>query len=591
MVVAAATMTVPLLMGDAWAKSHGIAQPSFEHGLAFLIVLFGMVLLTLDVSPKGGATHSNPIVKQGLVTKDLEFGKPQSCSPFEAEAQQNHLSSTDLAAPAESTQEMAAPAVARWWPPQGKAPPLPPAAPKAKAKAKTPSGPHASNVPPSWRRLHWKELTDERTHNTIFEELQPWGSGGFFGTRAAALDTESIDKLLASYKTSSAPNPDIKGRNIDARIAAKGIGDLIAEAQAAQVATKTPDGTICLIEDFRAQNLAIVLRQVAVPLPELADILNNMEMDSPMTSEELEHVSHNLLPHLQSSEALLSYDGRVDDLRRLEQQLLPVARVPRLKVRIRAMIFAKNIQDIREKISCRIVRLAEASSEVTVSGTLKRVFAVVLQLGTYLNYGEDPASARSLWQADQQPKVAGFTMDGLLKLRDYRSSDSTSSALHCVALHLARESPGLLAQMKEELQHAVGGGNVSNAGTSMGDLRDELSQLSDEIAVIQEEMDACVAERDTGGCNEKVFTNLQRLLDDSKSVQKALEAEVDELLLVTVHALRYYGERVDRLKKREDSLSSGEKFFVTIYAFLSTFEECWNELAEFEQPKGWTRAP
>ncbi|CAE7935885.1 unnamed protein product [Symbiodinium sp. KB8] len=80
-------------------------------------------------------------------------------------------------------------------------------------------------------------------------------------------------------------------------------------------------GTNFCSKGFKAQNLAIILRQVALPTEELCDVVRGLRLQHPISTEALEHIHEFLLPPLlESAEMFASYDGPLQSLRDVESR-------------------------------------------------------------------------------------------------------------------------------------------------------------------------------------------------------------------------------------------------------------------------------
>merc|ERR1719437_145029 len=133
------------------------------------------------------------------------------------------------------------------------------------------------------------------------------------------------------------------------------------------------------------------------------------------------------------------------------------------------MIFSKTMPKSHGDILTRIRTVKDACGQVRGSGALKKVMSSVLRIGNYLNHGVDAPDAGG------DVEVRGFTVESLLKLRDFRAAQGGEvSALHCVVLHLIPLEPKLPTQMREELlsvlePNETAGGVVSGG---ISDLKD-----------------------------------------------------------------------------------------------------------------------
>eukprot|EP00929_Paragymnodinium_shiwhaense_P116014 TRINITY_DN8524_c0_g1_i2.p1 TRINITY_DN8524_c0_g1~~TRINITY_DN8524_c0_g1_i2.p1 ORF type:complete len:933 (+),score=225.65 TRINITY_DN8524_c0_g1_i2:100-2898(+) len=512
---------------------------------------------------------------------------------------------------------------------KGKGPPPPPFPGKAQPKSKGPAMPppgsrpkgfgggpavpkKAAAPPPFGKRLHWKLLPPKAVEDTIFEELRPWSDGG----GAQPLDTRQFERLFAPP-----PGRNDRANSLTGAGEAASSGSGSRRSGAGALGATSSDGNrgergsgnggrvsraqVCLLDAKRAQNLAIVLRQVPVKCEELAEALRLMKVKSNITPETLEHVYDNLLPHLLESTDLLNYDGPPEALRDVERQLLPLARLARLKARVRAMLFNKSMPSMHMNLMGRIRSLSDATSQVRGSSAFRMVLSTVLRVGNYLNHGVDAPDASG------SGEVRGFTMESLLKFRDFRAGavtgEAAASALHCVALHLISAEPQLLARLKAELKtcllsgagsarEATQGGDtnalssstcVLNAG--IADLRDAVGRFRSEIDLVQNEIDRfpdCYSSGEGGFFQDSngPLTVLKRTVEDARGMSQRLEAALEDALTLAKRLLEYFGERDSMTNNRgEEALDNVEKFFAVINEFVASFEECWRDVVE--QPR------
>eukprot|EP00448_Togula_jolla_P019599 CAMPEP_0170571206 /NCGR_PEP_ID=MMETSP0224-20130122/1540_1 /TAXON_ID=285029 /ORGANISM="Togula jolla, Strain CCCM 725" /LENGTH=703 /DNA_ID=CAMNT_0010893575 /DNA_START=30 /DNA_END=2139 /DNA_ORIENTATION=- len=458
------------------------------------------------------------------------------------------------------------------WPPgaKGKAPQPPP----SKAKAKGPPGrppvskpsgagapaKKAAAPPPFGKRLHWRTIPAESLEDTIFEELRPWNEV------APPLDTRQLERLFAP-PPERAPAPS--------SVARRSFGKAPASAPGAP-GSKDLRGQVCLLDAKRAQNLAIVLRQVPLPLDELSEVLRWMRVSHPITPDTLEHLYENLLPHLQESTELLEYAGPPEALRDVERQLLPLARLPRLKARLRTFLFSKVMPGQHSGLLERIRIWRSACSEVRDSKALRRVLGTVLRVGNFLNHGIDAPVAGG-------GEVRGFAVESLLRLRDFRAAQG-ESALHCVVLHLLPTDPRLVTQLRAELESCLGDVAIGALRDSIGRFQSEIDLVQGEIERFADEYRLDTAPSDAEGSGPLAV--LQRLLEDANDMARSIQVELDDALVVAWKLLGYFGERrpEEPPPARSDEVSETvERFFNTVREFVASLEECWRDV--LEQPR------
>lgn len=503
------------------------------------------------------------------------------------------------------TAKASAPPAPKRPPPKGKAPPPPPPKAKAKAPGKAPppgTAPKAAvkaappPPPPFGKRLHWKLLPAAAIGNTIFEELRPWGDV------VPPLDTRQLERffspaqpLASQLKLGPGPAPAVAVAPA-AGTAQSGLGPGADKPRSA------PGSKVCLLDPKRAQNLAIVLRRTALPTEELSEILRWMRLSSPVSIEDLEHIHENLLPPLLDCANLFQqYEGLPEELRDVERQLLPLAKLPRLKARIQSLLFSKSLPTLHSSLLARIQMMRDACKQVKESVALRRILGTVLRVGNYLNHGVDAPDAGG------GVEVRGFALESLLRLRDFKASipgEAAVSALHCVALHLLPGDPQLPARLRAEisgvLQVGSAGATVPVPGAacfagcndSISELREAVGQFRSQAELVQGEVDRfgdCYRleggpeENDTPG----PLATLRRLAEDSAELVGSLEAELTEALKAARNLLEYFGERTYGAGQSAPTPSENakddaavERFFCILREFTLSLEDCWREIVE-----------
>lgn len=474
--------------------------------------------------------------------------------------------------------------------------PGPPPAPKAKAKAPgkapmpkpkscaVPVAKAAVMPPPFGKRLHWKQLPSGSLNATIFGDLRP-------EEVAPPVNKEQLEQLFAPAQRPSARERAPSGGSLHA-------GEMnsagpIARARAGPPGTtgqqrKTAEMQVCLLDSKQAMNLAIVLRQVTIPTEELSEVLKWMRTEHKVTTDTLEHVCENLVPQLECCD-LLNYRGPPEALRDVERQLLPLARLSRLKARLRILILSKKMPQLRSSLLSRIHALRSACEQVRSSEALRKVLGTVLRVGNFLNHGVDTTEVR------------GFAVESLLKLREFRAAQGGEvSALHCVVMHLMPVDPRLPVHLRQELRSVLEssdgqGAGIMDGGTS--DLLDAVSTIQDDISLVQAEIEqfgACYL-LDGEAAESSPLAVLQQLSEAALEIAQSIDEELRDALATALRLLEYFGERHGGSTTNvhscetppcttsgwsKEACAAIEKFFAIIREFATSFEECWREVLD-----------
>jgi len=468
-------------------------------------------------------------------------------------------------------------------------------APAPKPKGAFPGAPPAKKAPapqpPFGKRLHWKLLPAASLEDTIFTELKPWGDV------APPLDTRQLERLFAPAPRAVPPR-EIRNSALSGAPSAPASG---GAGYAGTGGQRDSQGHICLLDPKRAQNLSIGLRQVTLPTCELCDNLRWMRLNAAaLTADMLEHLYENLLPTLLEVPELASYSGPLSALRDMpERRLVPLAQLPRLKARVRTMLFSKNMPSVHVRLLARIRSLRDACIHVRDSASLRKVLGTVLRVGNYLNHGVDAPDAGG------GVEVRGFAIESLLKLREFRAAQGGEiSALHCVVLHLLNggsqepdRSATLLQQLRAELRSALeppsDAFGIGVAGEGIADLRDAVGCFRVEVDLVQSEIERFAEcyrlegeSADREGSSAGPLVVLQRLVEDASEIARGLEVELGEALAAAWRLLGFFGERRGELPQgswSEEAFEAVERFFTIIREFISSLEDCWREVVE--QPR------
>jgi len=449
--------------------------------------------------------------------------------------------------------------------------------------------------PPFGKRLHWKLLPAASLGDTIFEELSPWGDV------APPLDTKQLERLFTPATSSSTTFGSAQG-------GAALTGSSVGATQPGK--GSSTQGRVCLLNPSKAQNLAIVLRQVPISTAELCEVLRLMRFSHHSVNQEaLEHIYNNLLPPLlESSEVFKAYEGAPEALRDVERQLLPLVKLPRLKARLQSLLFGTSLPRLHSGLMARVKNLKQACQQVRDSASLRRLLGTVLRVGNFLNHGVDAPDAGG------GVEVRGFAMESLLRLRDFRTSqgcESAVSALHCIVLHLQPSEPQLPAKLREELKSVLeeaGGscssGSASAPGCSSGSSV-SISDLKEAVAMFRSEAELVHGEADRFGDSYRLdaagsgtssspapLESLKRLAEDARELADKLEADLADSLSMALRLLEYFGERRQQpsggaaagaksiFVTNEKDDAAIERFFVTLREFASSLEACWREVLE-----------
>ncbi|CBZ51364.1 afh1, related [Neospora caninum Liverpool] len=447
-------------------------------------------------------------------------------------------------------------------PGKGKAPPLPPKAkkPPMLGKAPKPGAPpkKAEGVDPKTlplrRKIHWKTLGQEQIEGTVFKELE--------GDPAIPdmFDPEAISRLFS------------------ATLSGKG------EEAAAKAAPKKPEEKKhSILDNKRAQNVAIVLARLPLTLDVLAKKLLSLDteglnLDILQKAEQAAPTPEELVKFREYEEMKKADPANTPELRDVEKKMTALLPLTRLSSRVRIMQTALQWEKIVEEIEKQLELLCTAADEAHNSRKFRSLLQAVLQWGNYVNHGvkkapqgqvscesearqpDPPASPRggeNRQGLQQLPPVLlvkelptkGFKLASLTKLMEFKTTiDKSICSLHFIISNLIVSLPELdIADLASDMPSLDAAARVSDEAidASISFLRNEAAFILSQIHALKQ---AGTAGRAGGGdaqVDEALhaeLTRLQKLHGEMVLAMERLREKYLNCKEVIGEVARFYGE-------------------------------------------------
>jgi len=388
-----------------------------------------------------------------------------------------------------------------------------------KATAKAPM----SSETPFGRRVHMVQPSYENLDGTVFLEVCD-SSVGF--------DPELLKAILATDK--GATSSDSRPRRSLCR----------------------KDTGIKVLDASRAQNMAIGLAQFKMTTEELCECLRVLDFSNDrLCIEDLERI-HELVPSTEESKKLLEHRERFDELRDIEQKVMPFCTLKRLGPKLRLMNFVLSHAGTYSAHKARCQRLRAALEEVRDSFDFKRILAVFLRIGNYINHGEEGM---------RDVTVRGFAIESLQTLASFKTG-GVGSTLHYVCLQLMRDDQFSLHSFKQSLRHVPEAARETSQA-----LRTDIDKFAKEVQFAEGEFLQLDADSDG-------FQGLQELLPILQGEAEDLSNKLTGALDLSVEVQRY-------INHSDKQNASCEDFLKHISVFMEQFEQAWTEIQN--NPRKW----
>ncbi|CAE7018938.1 FMNL1 [Symbiodinium sp. CCMP2456] len=258
-------------------------------------------------------------------------------------------------------------------------------------------------VTPLGRRFHWKELPADKLKGTVFDDIHA---------------SNSLEVQFDGLKNYFADD------------------DELGKAPGASASSTKDDGPITVFETSRTQNIAIVLRGIFGQMPttqETEALAMGLEAVDAARAGPVAHcldaertsLLPTAMPTAEEAAQLLSHPA--ERLRNIERLVLPLARLPRARQRVRALHLSANAERDAAMLQGRLDALGAACHALRGSLALRRFLRTVAKLGSWIN-SSDPEMEK------------GFAVSSALgKLRLFRAlrKDKAVSLLHMALLAAA----------------------------------------------------------------------------------------------------------------------------------------------------------
>ncbi|CAJ1940004.1 unnamed protein product [Sphenostylis stenocarpa] len=283
-------------------------------------------------------------------------------------------------------------------PASSKPPPAPIEMPAIKHRNSSGKGiPETSNDQVKLKPLHWDKVnTNNADHSMVWDKVD---RGSF------RVDHDLMEALFG-YVATNRRSP--KGKSHSA------IPSKDSSASSAK---------IFLLDPRKSQNIAIVLKSLAVSQGEIVDALTDGKGLKPDTLEKLARIS----PTEEEQSLILEYKGDPARLAAAEYFLYNIIKaVPSAFKRLNAMLFRLNYDSEIQETKEYLQTIELGCKELKSKGLFVKLLEAVLKAGNRMNAG----TARGNAQA--------FNLSSLRKLSDVKSTDGKTTLLHFVVEEVIR---------------------------------------------------------------------------------------------------------------------------------------------------------
>uniref|UniRef100_A0A7N0UK80 Formin-like protein n=1 Tax=Kalanchoe fedtschenkoi TaxID=63787 RepID=A0A7N0UK80_KALFE len=274
-----------------------------------------------------------------------------------------------------------------------KPPPVPPNNAEMKTgEASTSADAASTSSAVKMKPLHWDKVNANVEHSMVWDKID----GGSFRFDGDMM--EALFGYVATNRKSPQRNPN--------------------QASSAAAAAQ-----LFILDSRKSQNIAIVLKSLAVSQQELIDGLAEGRGLSVETLEKLARIA----PTKEEEALILGYNGDPSKLAFAESFLFQILRpVPTAFARVSAMLFRMSYDGEMAHLKEMVKTVEMGCEELRRRGLFLKLLEAVLKAGNRMNAGTSRGNAQA------------FSLTALRKLSDVKSTDGKTTLLHFVVEEVVR---------------------------------------------------------------------------------------------------------------------------------------------------------
>ncbi|CAN0459323.1 unnamed protein product, partial [Ectocarpus sp. 12 AP-2014] len=374
----------------------------------------------------------------------------------------------------------------------GGLPPLPLPAAGVKPTKSRPAG-------PARRGVHWNKIRTAIT-GTIFEEIE--------SEEAVDIPKEFILEGFQEKPKGAKKVGNVGGDAQGTAPAGGGAGQSTQGRGQQEKKKREP-----LLDAKAALQYGIVFSTVSVSPETVRNAVMSMDLSflDPDTLEKLEK----LLPSPTELSILTSFKGDdVSELAEVEQFLVLASRIPNYQIRLRCAGDMQAFEPDTASALAKITIVSDAISQVTNSAKLKRLLAVVLAVGNFLNEGTGSGDAKAI------------TLESLLKITTVRRTTKRAFAgggddnlAHSIMEWAAKSEPSLLS-LGEDLPLAAKASRLS-----LDDLKKDVLSVAKNLGVLEAKLEEAKKQTQRREDGDKFVEIVEPFLARSKGPMENLRSE------------------------------------------------------------------
>eukprot|EP01090_Pellita_catalonica_P014023 TRINITY_DN3474_c0_g1_i2.p1 TRINITY_DN3474_c0_g1~~TRINITY_DN3474_c0_g1_i2.p1 ORF type:complete len:719 (+),score=143.86 TRINITY_DN3474_c0_g1_i2:196-2157(+) len=295
---------------------------------------------------------------------------------------------------------------------------------------------------------------------------------------------------------------------------------------------------VTLLDPSRSNNISIMLqscfRDVDIKTIKQWIVDVNMEKIGP----NIEQLSH-FVPTAEEISTLEQYDDK-NNLTKADQYFLAVKDIPRLGARLNAMQYVSQFGLNFTNVLVQIKSVQNACKEMKANKSFVKILEIILAIGNFLN------------GSGVRGNAVGFKLETLLKLKDTKSTDNSTTLLSYIVSYISAKDKTLLDWAKQMPNIA----SAVRANKQM--IQSTVQKLKLGLSQIKSVLDA------DGGQQGQFHAKMSKFYETAAPKVERLGAEFELMEKSFAELMTLYAENANT--------TSPEEFFGKVCRFSADFD-------------------
>ncbi|GBG27246.1 Ankyrin repeat domain-containing protein 1 [Hondaea fermentalgiana] len=338
------------------------------------------------------------------------------------------------------------------------------------------------------------------------------------------LQVDSVENTVWATKASTAALPDEDLKDLEELFAAKKATKKVLTSSTRLIEKSKRRSTV---SSKRENNVGIGLAQFRKAFASMDEIgLAIDAADAERLGGARAQLLLDLLPDAEETRELeralsrMSEASFLEEATPVERFFVSILKISQVKRKVQGIVFEQQFGDLQKELETRLGTMLRGCEEIQSSKRLQQVFKMILDIGNYMNEGDE----------------AGFTLDSLLKLGETRAADRKTTVIDYLCKVAHRKGGDELLHVDDELKSIEAASKL---------LPSDLLQRAKKLASELDNAERLIASEEENDAASVYAGAMKPRLALIRPQVTALVTRAESMIAATRDAVSYFGENPD----------------------------------------------